>query len=265
MTRLTGGSEIFFAFENGNVLNNVLFMDISQLLRTNPCLVIRKFINARTIAEFIHRDNEARVRVSRVMYSDLRCRRKQIGNRSLFTYQIPKISVLNALFAFTTEVSIYSHAKRDQIDDLSEEAPLPNDVSDDRREQIQYARSLWHDIEIQCRNVWRDGGWATLVDEMNEQMHPIFNFFPKPSFYFDEDEEIEYFPSPDEDEEDVDAYNATSRHNIERDIQLLAKRVLVGNHWFLIGGMFYAVTSRVAGEETVMIENEAEVRLFALS
>ena len=50
-----------------------------------------------------------------------------------------------------------------------------------------------------------------------------------------------------------------------RDLPSLLKRILIGSHWFEIGNSFCAVTSSIIGEDTVMIENEDEVRLLALS
>ena len=110
VTEMEGGSEIVNAFENEDCVQAAI-MDMSELLQSDPCLLIQKLVNAQRVATFYNRDNLASARVSRDMYEDLRSERKQIGNRSLFIYQIPRSSVLNALNEYITEVSEYSQEK----------------------------------------------------------------------------------------------------------------------------------------------------------
>ena len=134
------------------MLNDTI-MNMSTLLQYDPCLLIQKFINTQKIAELYDRDDEAEAHVSHIIYSQLHSKHKQIGNQSLFAYRIPKSSVLNAIVEFTTKMGNYAYEKRTLVDYLGEEQPLPNEVADDRQEQIQYAGQLWHDVEIQCRRV----------------------------------------------------------------------------------------------------------------
>ena len=276
-----GGSEIFAAFEYENVLNQVI-MDMSKLLQSNPRHLIQKLIIARKVAEHFDVINEDRTCVSFDMYSDLQSKHKKIGDRSLSIYTIPRSSVFWALVVFTNRKTLISFEEVAQLDYLEDKETLPIDVSDDRQKQIQYARQLWNDLESECRKVWHDDGWNMLVNEMNQQAHPIFNFFPKPIFYFDEkrEREIYYYPSMADyyadgnmTEEDAIRQNIVPRdcmrvHDhlvIVRDLPSLLKHILIGSHWFEIGDSFCAVTSGIIGKDTVMIENGDEVRSLALS
>ena len=260
VTESIGGCEIVHAFDvNDNHVPEAI-MDMSELLQSDPCLLIQKLVNAKNIATFYDRDNTACARVNRAMYEDLHNEPKQIGNQSLFIYQISRSSVLNALIEYAAEVSEYTDEKRTITDCLDEEEPLPNDVPSDRQEQIQYARKLWKDTEELCQRVWLDEEWTTLVNEMNQQGHPIFTFFSKPSFAFDEDEEADYFPvHVDYDGVGIEAQNAINRENIEQKLKSLAKRVLIGHHWFKIGDTFYAVLLNIPDGGTVIIKTKNKV------